>query len=70
MTKIVLCAAVAYAMVAIAAILIDDRVSDARPRRTITIIVDVPTGLAEDALEVRAARTGSPVGGAIAWIHS
>ena len=57
MTKILLCAALAYAIVAMAAIVIDDGVTDARPRPTTTMIVEVPTELVEDAVEVWAART-------------
>jgi hypothetical protein len=70
MTKILLCAALAYAIVALAAILIDDGVTDAHPRPTTTIIVDVPTELVEDAVEVGAARTPGPTAGAIASDHS
>jgi hypothetical protein len=70
MTKILLCAALAYAIVAMAAILIDDSVTDAHPRPTTTIIVDVPTELVEDAVEVGAARTDGPIGRAFASHHS
>jgi hypothetical protein len=70
MTKILLCAALAYAIVAMAAILIDEDVTDARPRPTTTVIVDVPKELVEDAVEVRAARTDWPSGRAIASDHS
>jgi hypothetical protein len=66
MTKILLCAALAYAMVAMAAILIDEGVTDARPRPTTTVIVDVPTELVDDAVEVGAARTDRPSGRAFA----
>lgn len=65
MTKILLCAALAYAIVAMVAILIDDGVTDAHPRPTTTIIVDVPTELVEDAVELRTVRTDRPVGRAI-----
>jgi hypothetical protein len=70
MTKILLCAALAYAIVVMAAILIDDGVTDAHTRPTTTIIVDVPTDLVEDAVELRTARTDRPVGRAIASHHS
>jgi hypothetical protein len=70
MTKILLCAALAYAIVAMAAILIDEDVTDARPRPTTTVIVDVPKELVEDAVEVRTARTDRPSGRAIASDHS
>jgi hypothetical protein len=56
MTKILLCAALAYAIVAMAAILVGDGVLDARTRSTDTMIVAVPTEFVEDALE---ARTGA-----------
>jgi hypothetical protein len=70
MTKILLCAALAYAIVAMAAILIDYGVTDAHPRPTTTIIVDVSPDLVEDAVELRTARTDGPVGRAIASHHS
>jgi hypothetical protein len=70
MTKILLCAALAYAIVAMAAIVIDDGVTGARPRPTTTLIVDVPTELVEDAVEVWAARTDGPIGRAFASDHS
>jgi hypothetical protein len=60
MTKILLWAALAYAIVAMAAILIDDGVTDARLRPTTTIVVDVPADLVEDAVELRTARTDGP----------
>jgi hypothetical protein len=70
MTKILLCAALAYAIVAMAAILIDDGLTNARPRLTTTVIVELPNDLVEDALEVRAVRTDDPTAGAIASDHS
>jgi len=70
MTKILLCAALAYAIVAMAAILIDEGVTNARPRPTTTVIVDVPTELVEDAVEVGVACTDRPIGRAIASDHS
>jgi len=70
MTKILLWAALAYAIVAMAAILIDDGVTDAHLPRTTTIIVDVSPDLVEDAVELRTARTDGPVGRAIASHHS
>jgi hypothetical protein len=70
MTKILLWAALAYATVAIAAILIDDGVTDARPRPTTTMIIDVAPDLVEDAVELRTARTDGPVDRASASHHS
>jgi hypothetical protein len=69
MTKILLCAALAYAIVAMAAILIDDSLTNARPRLTTTVIVELPNDLVEDAVEVRAARIDGTTAGAVASDH-
>lgn len=69
MTKILLCAALAYAIVAMAAILIDDGLTNARPRLTTTVIVELPNDLVEDAFEVRAARIDGPIAGAVPSDH-
>ena len=63
MTKILLCAALAYVIVAMAAILVGDGVLDARPRSTDTMIVSVPTEFVEGALEARSAHVGGAIEG-------
>ena len=61
MTKILLCAALANAIVVTAAVLIDDGVLDARPRSTDTMIVSVPTEFVEGALEAQTAHVGGEI---------